>query len=88
MIRRALCETQFDGYSIISTPGGLSAIARGEDVGPLFLCDTDAHDWAEDTGLGLIMPEGYDVKPLRGSTARLMLALIARARSERNEAAQ
>ena len=75
-------ETQHDGYSITSTRSGLSAIVRGEDMGPLFRCNTDAYDWAEDTALGAIMPEAHDVKPMQGLTARLMLALIARARRE------
>lgn len=73
-------EDQHDGYSIISTSGGISAIVRGEDMGPLFRCNTDAYDWAEDTALGAIMPEAHDVKPMQGPAARLMLALIARAR--------
>jgi hypothetical protein len=72
-----LTISNYDGFSIVATRDhGFAAIVRGDQIGPIFRNVTDAIDWAEDTKLGAEMPEGYQVMPLRGSVARLLLIAL------------
>ena len=63
-------------FSVISV-GRNAAIVRGEKVGPLFRNETDAIDWGYDTACGDAIPPEYDIIPLRGDAARVILAALA-----------
>ena len=64
-------------FSVISV-GRTAAIVRGGKVGPLFRNETDAIDWGHDTACGDDIPPEYDIIPLRGDAARVILAALAR----------
>ena len=54
-----------------------AAIVRGSKVGPLFSNATDAIDWGNDTACGDAIPPGYDIAPLQGAVAGLVLLFLA-----------
>ena len=63
-------------FSVISV-GRTAAIVRGSKVWPLFRNETDAIDWGHDTACGDAIPPDYDIIPLRGDAARVILAALA-----------
>lgn len=63
-------------FSVIC--GGLcAAIVRGSKVGPLFRNRTDAVDWGHDTACGDAIPPEYEIAPLQGPVAWLILRCLA-----------
>lgn len=80
---------ELHGFAIVTSEGGHSAaVVTGGKIGPLFRNETDAADWAYDTACGASTPAGYDVKPVGGLGARVVLAVLgaAYANAQRGEA--
>ena len=80
---------ELHGFAIVTSEGGHSAaVVTGGKIGPLFRNEKDAADWAYDTACGASTPAGYDVKPVGGLGARVVLAVLgaAYANAQRGEA--
>ena len=70
--------SQHDGFKVVSQAfGGCAIIIRGNDVGPIFRNRTDAIDWGHDTACGDAIPPDYDITPLQGAVAGLVLLSLA-----------
>lgn len=68
------------GFAVVTSEGGhCAAVVNGGKIGPLFRNATDAADWAYDTACGANTPAGYDIKPVGGLGARVVLAVLGAA---------